>query len=111
MKRWFDEGLPTTEHYNGSYQTFCCSERLFGPSVLFHDLGFFFGGEIVLNIEELTNFLDALTLDERGDLGARELKKRLDVKVVSSHDNLKEHLLIDVDKICVPLVDDLGHVG
>ena len=46
------------------------SERLFGPSVLFHDLSFFLRGEIVLNVEELADLLDALTLDHGGDLGA-----------------------------------------
>ena len=87
-----------------------CSERLFGPSVLFHDLGLLLGGEIVLDVEELTNFLNALALDEGGDLRTRKLKKRLDIQVVSSHYDLEEHFLVDVDKISVPLIDNLRHV-
>ena len=46
------------------------SERLFGPAVFFHDLGFFLRSEIILNVEELTDFLHTLALDHRGDLGA-----------------------------------------
>ena len=74
-------------------------------------MGLLFGGEIVLDVEELTDFLNALALDEGCDLGAGQLKKRFDIKVVSCHDDFEEHLLVDIDKIGVPLIDNLGHVS
>ena len=46
------------------------SEGLLGPAVLLHDLSFFFWCEVVLNVEELSDLLHALALDQRGDLGA-----------------------------------------
>ena len=86
------------------------SERFFGPSVLLHDLGFFLGGEVVLDVEELADLLHALALDKRGDLGTRKLKQGLDVQVVGSHDDLEKHLLVDIDEVCVPLIDNLRHI-
>ena len=46
------------------------SERLFGPAVLLHDLGFFLGSEIILYVKELADLLHTLTLDHRGDFSA-----------------------------------------
>ena len=83
------------------------SERLFGPSVLFHDLSFFLRGEIVLNVEELADLLDALTLDHGGDLGARELEQGLDIKVVGGHHYFEKHLLVDIDEVGVPSINHL----
>ena len=87
------------------------SERLFSPLVLFHDLLLLLGGEVVLDVEELANLLDGLVLDHAGDLGAGQLKQGLDVEVVGGHDELEEHLLLHVNVVCVPGVDDGGHVG
>ena len=83
------------------------SERLFGPSVLFHDLSFFLRCEIVLNVEELADLLDALTFDHGGDLGARELKQGLDIKVIGGHDNFKKHFLVNIDEVGVPSINNL----
>ena len=86
------------------------SERLFSPLVFLHNLLLLFGGEIILNVEELTDLLHTLALDKRGDLGAREFEEGLDVKVVGGHDDLEEHLLVHVHEVCVPLVDHLRQV-
>ena len=83
------------------------SERLFGPSILFHDLSFFLGCEIVLNVEELADLLDALTLDHGGDLGARELKQGFNIEVIGGHDNFEEHFLVDIDEVGVPSINHL----
>ena len=87
------------------------SEGLFGPTVLLHDLSLFLGSEIVLDVEEFTDFLDASAFDERGNLSAAELQKGLDVEVIGSHDDFEKHFLVDIDVISVPLVDDLREVG
>ena len=50
------------------------SEWLLGPFVLLHNLLFLFGGEVVLDVEELSDLLHALAFDEWGDLGAREFE-------------------------------------
>ena len=70
---------------------------------------FFFRGEIVLNIEELTDFLHALAFDEGSDLGAAELEEGLDIEVVGSEHDVKEQGLVDIlrDILCVPLVNVL----
>ena len=62
------------------------SEGLFSPSVLLSDLSFFFGSEIILDIEVLSNFLNRLILDLGGNLGTRKFKKWLDIQVVCGHD-------------------------
>ena len=82
------------------------SERFFGPLVLLHDLLFFFGRKVVLNIKELANFWDALVLDQTSDLGAGQLEQRFDVQVVAGHDKLEENLLVEVDEVRMPWVDD-----
>ena len=83
-----------------------CSERFFGPLVLLHDLLFFFGRKVVLNIKELANFWDALVLDQTSDLGAGQLEQRFDVQVVAGHDKLEENLLVEVNEVRMPWVDD-----
>ena len=87
------------------------SERLLGPAVLLHDLSLLLRGEIVLDVEELADLLDGLALDQGGDLGAGELEERLDIEVVGGHDDLEEHLLVDIDILGVPGFDNLGEVG
>ena len=86
------------------------SEALLGPLVLLHDLGLLFGGEVVLNVKELTYLLDGLVLDQAGDLGAGELKERLNVKVVGGHDQFEKNFLLQVDVIGVPGVNNAGHI-
>ena len=91
-------------------QRMVLSEGLLGPFVLLHDLGLLLGSEIVLDVEELADLLDALALDEGGDLSAGQLEKGLDVEEVGGHDDFEEHLLVHVNVVCMPLVDHLGQV-
>ena len=84
---------------------------LLAPRVLALHLLLLLGREVVLNVKELTDLLHSLAFDQGGDLGARKLKQRLDVKVVGSHDDLEKHLLVDIDVISVPLLDNLGEVS
>ena len=46
------------------------SEGLLGPAVLLHDLCLLLRGEVVLDVEELTDLLHVLALDVGGDLSA-----------------------------------------
>ena len=87
-----------------------CSEGFLCPTILFHYLSFFLGREVIFNVEELSDLLYALAFDEGGNLGAREFQERLNVKIVGRHHDLEKHLLVHIDVICVPLVDDLRHV-
>ena len=86
------------------------SERLFGPLVLLHDLGLLLGAEVVLDLEELADLLDGLALDERGDLRARKLQQGLNIEVVGGHDDLEEHLLVDIHVLGGPRVHNLREV-
>ena len=87
------------------------SEGFFGPSVFLLDLGFFFRSKIVFDVEILADLDDGLILDLRGDLGAGELEKWLNIKVVGGHDKFEELFLLKVDVIGVPLVNNLRHVA
>ena len=87
-----------------------CSEGLLSPFVLFLDLCFFLRGEIVLDAEVLSEFLDRLALDIGGDLCARQLEEWLTFEVFGGHDELKELLLLEVDVVGIPWFDELVHI-
>lgn len=74
-----------------------------GPLVLLANLLLLLGGKVVDNVEELANLLGRLALDEVGDRLAADVNEGLDVHVVGGEDDLKEHLLVDLDKLAVPL--------
>ena len=84
---------------------------LFTPLVLLPDLCLLLGGEVVGDVEGLADVLGGLALDHASDGGAGEVEKGLDVHVVSSEDELKEDLLLDANKVGVPLLDDFAHDG
>ena len=95
---------------NGATRFCPRSEGLLGPAVLLHDALFLLGREVVLDVEVLADFGDALALDLRSDLGARELEQGLNVEVVGSHNDLEELLSLDVHVVSVPGLNDLGEV-
>ena len=72
------------------------SKVLCGKLVLFADVGLLLGSEIVVHLEELSDFLDTLTLDQGGDLGRAQLEQRLDVEVISSQDDIEEQSLVHI---------------
>ena len=78
---------------------------MLSPLILFHDLLLLLRREVVLNVEELADFLNALVLDQRGNLGAGEFKQGLDVEVVAGHDQLKKFFFFNVDIVSVPRVN------
>ena len=83
---------------------------VFTPLVLLADLSLFFGGEVVDNVESLANLLRGLARDHGRDSSARQVKQRLDVHEVGCQNELKENLLLNIDKVCIPLLDDLAHL-
>ena len=90
--------------------------------VLFLDLRLFLGGKVVDNVEKFTDFLGCLTLNHVSHslasnitehrmlrqfdiLRAIDSQQRLDIKVIGSENDLKEHLLVDSDKLLIPFTD------
>lgn len=90
--------------------------------VLFLDLRLFLGGKVVDNVEKFTDFLGCLTLNHVSHslasnitehrmlrqfniLRAIDSQQRLDIKVIGSENDLKEHLLIDGDELLVPFAN------
>ena len=101
---------------------------LFSPLVFTADLVLLLGSEVVLDVEGLANLLGRLALDHVGDGLAANVQQGFNIEVVrglkdiiSSYlffpqplsfnpretyqDNLKEHLLIDLHELLIPLVD------
>jgi len=76
-----------------------------GPFVLTADLILLLGGEVVLDVEGLTDLLRRLALDHVRDSLAADVEERLNVQVVGSQDNLEQHLLVNLHKLLVPLID------
>jgi hypothetical protein len=97
---------------------------LLSPLVLTADLVLLLGGKVVLDVKGLANLLGRLALNHVGDGLAADVKEGLDVKVVgglvrcalvtpklkypeqSTYQNdLKEHLLVDLHELLVPLLN------
>jgi len=78
---------------------------ILSPFVLPTDLVLLFGGEIILNVERLSNLLGGLSLDHIRDRLAANIKESLYVKVICCKDDFKEHFLINLHELLVPLFD------
>ena len=85
------------------------SEVFCGELVFFTNALLLFWREIVIHLEELPDFLDALALNQGGDLRRAQLQQRLDVEVVGGEHDVKEQGLVDIlrDIFGVPLVNML----
>ena len=78
---------------------------IFSPLVLTTDLVLLFWREVVLNVECLADLLWRLALDHVGDGLAPDVEESLDVHVVGREDDLEEHLLVDLHKLLIPVLD------
>ena len=87
------------------------SERFLGPLVLVHNLSLLLWGEIILDVEIISDLRNGHALDNGGDLGARELKERLDVHEVGGGDQFEKDLLLEVDEIGKVLIDNIAQVA
>mmetsp|Transcript_102045 Transcript_102045/g.329173 ORF Transcript_102045/g.329173 Transcript_102045/m.329173 type:complete len:200 (-) Transcript_102045:39-638(-) len=88
------------------------SSGILTPAILLAHLSLLLGREVVDDVELLADLLGVLPLDHRRDLRAREIQQALDIQVIGCQDQLKEHLLLDVDVLGVPLGDStLDEVG
>ena len=76
-----------------------------GPLVLAADLVLLLRGEVILDVECLTDLLRRLALDHVRDSLAADVEERLDVHVVCGEDDLEEHLLVDLHELLVPLLN------
>ena len=99
---------------------------ILGPLILTSDLLLLLGGEIVGDVERLSDLLGGFALDHVGDGLASDVKEGLDVKIVRGlwedvslvllngrtkvayQDDLKEHLLVNLHKLLIPLLDICG---
>ena len=99
---------------------------ILGPLILPSDLLLLLGGEIVGDVERLSDLLGRLALDHVGDGLASDVKEGLDVEIVRGlwedisfvllnggtkvtyQDDLKEHLLVNLHKLLIPLLDICG---
>ena len=83
----------------------CTRLPVLSPLVLTANLLLLLRREVVLNIERLANLLRALPLDHVRDRLAPNIQQRLDVEVVRREDDLKQHLLVDLHELLIPLLD------
>ena len=83
---------------------------LFTPLVFFAHLRFFLGRKVILDVKRGPNVFGCFTLDHGGDRGAGQIQQRLDIQVIRRQDEFKQQYLFDIDKICVPFLDDFRHV-
>lgn len=102
---------------------------LFSPFVLTTDLVFLLGSKVVLDVEGLADLLGGLALDHVCDGLAADVEKGLDIEVVGGlyqlvrssinktwqifdwqtyQNNLKQHLLVNLHELLVPLVNLCG---
>lgn len=97
---------------------------LLSPLILASNLIFLLRGEVILNIKGLADLLRGLPFDHVGDSFASNIEKSLDIKVIGSlnriickymlikkelyfiyKNNLKQHLLINLHELLIPLID------
>jgi len=78
---------------------------VFGPLVLATDLLLLLRGEVIGDVECLSDLLGGLALDHVRDGLAANVKEGLDIKIVGCEDDLEEHFLVDLHELLVPLLD------
>jgi hypothetical protein len=84
---------------------------LFSPLILPANLVFFLGCEIIGDVEGLADLFWRLALDHVGHGLATNVQQSLDVKIVGSQDNFKQHFLVDLHEFLVPLIDIGGFLA
>jgi len=84
------------------------SLAILGPFILTADLIFLLGSEVICDVECLSDLLWRLALDHVCDCLAANVEKWLDVKIIGSEDNLKEHLLVYLHELLVPFLNIRG---
>jgi len=87
------------------------NSAVFSPLILASNLVLFFRSEIILDVERLADLLRRLALDHVGDCLASDVEKGFDIQIVGSKDYLKEHLLIDLHELLIPLIDVCGFLA
>lgn len=75
------------------------------PYVLLFDLGLFFWGKVIGDVEGSSDFLCTLALDHVSHSLAANVQKRLDVEIVGSQNNIKQSFLIYFHVLLVPVIN------
>jgi len=75
------------------------------PLVLAANLLLLLGGEVVSNVECLSDLLWGFALDHVCDSLTANVKQRLDVEVVGGEDDFEKHFLVNLHELLVPLLD------
>lgn len=83
---------------------------LFAPLVFLADLGLFLGTKIVGYVERLADIFRSLALDHTRNRSAGKIKKRLDIHVVCSKDELEQNDLLNINKVGIPLLNNVRHL-
>lgn len=78
---------------------------ILGPLVLAANLLLLLRRKVVGDVEGFANLLGRLALDHVGHGLAADIKQRLNVQVVGCEDDLKEHLLVDLHELLIPLLN------
>jgi len=87
------------------------NSAVFSPLILASNLVLFFRSEIILDVKRFADLLRRLALDHVGDCFASDVEKSFDIQIVGSKDYLKEHLLIDLHELLIPLIDVCGFLA
>lgn len=85
--------------------------RLFDPRILVLDLRILFGGKLGRDIEHVPKLRSRLALDENTHRQARQVQERLDIHKVGGGDQIKQHILFNLDEIRIPLLDQVFEFG
>lgn len=75
---------------------------LLAPLVFFADLLFLGGGEIVLDVERLSDLLGGFAFDHVGNRFAGDVEQALDVEVIGCQNEFEESSLVDFEELDVP---------
>jgi len=78
---------------------------ILGPLILTADLVLLLWGKVVLDVEGLADLLGRLALDHVRNGLAANVEKSFDVKVIGSQYDLKEHFLVNLHVLHIPLLD------
>jgi len=104
---------------------------LLSPLILPADLVFLFWGEVILNVECFADLLWRLSLDHVGNSFTTDVEESLDIQVIGSletvvstcvqskftrtgvshQNNLKQHLLVNLHELLIPLFDVGGFLA
>lgn len=82
---------------------------LLAPSILVSHLRFLFRGEIIGNVKGRPDIIRGLALDHTRNRRTGQVQERLDIHIVGRQNEFKQQDLLQLYKVGVPLLDNVGH--